>query len=267
MTIEHSLESIGPVEAKELLDKNVANRSLREKRVDQLADVMLAGNWRYNGEPIRISESGTLLDGQHRLAAVEKSGKTFEFMVIRGLPQDVMPTIDCGAKRTAADALRIIGAPEYNTTAAAIGAYLMGFYGLRIAATPVDVQNFYTENRETVDLAVEIAGSAGRFLGSGKLFVSVAIFMLKNDCDVNELRQFFRRLEDGELLSRGNPILTLRNKFITDRSIAHHMPHARDVRDRWAMVIRAWNAWRRGERVTRIVLSRTPAVWNPKLVR
>ena len=72
---------ITPKIAREMLTKNVCNRSFRHTWVSVLAQDMLNGNWELTPSPIIFDEDGTLIDGQHRLMAVEKSGVTCSFVV------------------------------------------------------------------------------------------------------------------------------------------------------------------------------------------
>lgn len=61
--------TITPEKAKTLLVMNTKNRKLSRKLVQKYASDMAAGRWPYNGDPIRVSVSNVLLDGQHRLEA------------------------------------------------------------------------------------------------------------------------------------------------------------------------------------------------------
>jgi len=88
------VEKITPEKAKEYLKKNVNNprgtNSLNLGTVRALADAMSAGLWELNGEAIEFDSNGFLKNGQHRLAAIIKSGKTIETVVIRGIDPSVM---------------------------------------------------------------------------------------------------------------------------------------------------------------------------------
>lgn len=104
----HTLEYITPARAAYLLTLNTGNRPLSVSRVRQMVRDMQAGNWLYNGKSILVSATNVLLDGQHRLTAVVESGVTIRSIVITGMPDDVMPTIDTNAQgRTTAQALVI----------------------------------------------------------------------------------------------------------------------------------------------------------------
>lgn len=97
---------IGPYEANAMLNRNYdGNRHIRESKVNELANMMLRGQYMLNGESIIIHEDGTLLDGQHRLAAVVKSGVSVDFLIvtIRGDKKGLYVTMDNGTKRIPAD--------------------------------------------------------------------------------------------------------------------------------------------------------------------
>jgi hypothetical protein len=70
-----AIETITPKQAQVILAHNDRNRSLASSRVTVYSGAMLAGEWRMNGETIKFNGDGTLLDGQHRLAAVVRSGQ------------------------------------------------------------------------------------------------------------------------------------------------------------------------------------------------
>lgn len=116
---------VGPDLAAELLDGNVANRPLSMVRVDNLAAAMLRGEWKFNGDAIRIAASGRLLDGQHRLNAIVKSGVEIECILVRGLPDDTFDTIDTGRPRKASDILSIAGLKNSTVSAAAAKMWLL----------------------------------------------------------------------------------------------------------------------------------------------
>jgi hypothetical protein len=68
---------ITPKKAKEILEKNTKNRRVRKAHVSRLSDMMIRGQWRDDiMPPIILGKGGVLIDGQHRLLAVVKSGRT-----------------------------------------------------------------------------------------------------------------------------------------------------------------------------------------------
>jgi hypothetical protein len=89
---------ITPEIASEMLNKNTNNyRRVTQSRVNQYARKMELGFWQENGEPIQFSKDGTLLNGQHRLAAIIKSNTTQKMVVVYDVDADVF---DSGKNRT-----------------------------------------------------------------------------------------------------------------------------------------------------------------------
>jgi hypothetical protein len=88
-----------------LKKRNTHNRTIRVLAVERYISDMKSGRWRLIGNPISFDESGTLLDGQHRLAAVAQSGIACEFFVVAGLSDDpgTWLSIDAGVPRAQAD--------------------------------------------------------------------------------------------------------------------------------------------------------------------
>jgi hypothetical protein len=106
--INFVLMQITPEIAKAFLAGNTDNRKLASRTVEVLARDMVNGGWRVTHQCIAISESGLLIDGQHRLSAVVSSGKTVPMYVAyyggeekaMGLP------IDLHKKRSHTDILK-----------------------------------------------------------------------------------------------------------------------------------------------------------------
>lgn len=73
-------------------------RKIDQARVTCYAADIKAGLWDLNGESIVFGASGKLHNGQHRLAAVIKAGKSIESVVVRGVPR-LTPNIDRGQPR------------------------------------------------------------------------------------------------------------------------------------------------------------------------
>lgn len=86
---------------------NYDNRKVKNRVVEKYAKMMENGEWQFSPETISISKAGRLLNGQHRLLAVVKSGVTCRFLIAAGFDDDVFKVLDRGATRTTADALRM----------------------------------------------------------------------------------------------------------------------------------------------------------------
>lgn len=88
-----------------LANHNHRNRPIRRPYIRRLADTMLRDEWRgFNGDAYRFDEHGELIDGQHRFAAMVKSGMGQWCLMLtlrRGLRGDHW---QCGASEHAPDA-------------------------------------------------------------------------------------------------------------------------------------------------------------------
>lgn len=94
------LVSITPELATQWLENNPLNRDIRDEHVQRLAHDIVVGQWVVNGDTVKRTSTGMLLDGQHRLWAVIEAGKAADMFVIDGIPEDAFHTIDTGvAKR------------------------------------------------------------------------------------------------------------------------------------------------------------------------
>jgi len=107
MAIESSIKYITPDIARLLLKNNATNRAVRKNRVQSYANLMRNGYFQTTHQGIAISETGKLLDGQHRLLACIQVNKPIAIMVTTGLNEDVFKNIDCGAMRSISDRTKL----------------------------------------------------------------------------------------------------------------------------------------------------------------
>jgi len=79
--IRFELVDITPDKAAEMLTRNRGNRKVTENQVRQYAVDMQQNNWRITHQPVAIGSDGNLIDGQHRLHAIVKSGVSVNMYV------------------------------------------------------------------------------------------------------------------------------------------------------------------------------------------
>lgn len=121
------IEQITPRKAAEYLSRNNNNRPLRERRVETMAADMTAGRWRLTHQGIAFNCDGSLRDGQHRLAAITRSGVTVAMWVFEGLGDDAMTFIDTHQSRTVGDVLHFRGHSIPHGGVAAVRRMVMPF--------------------------------------------------------------------------------------------------------------------------------------------
>lgn len=108
---------IGPKKAQMMMAKMAPNRHLSEAIVTKYANDMRAGFWRLTHEAIAFDTKGRLIDGQHRLAAIIKSGVTIIFLVMEGCDPKSIRNVNTGRVRTVGNQLEILGIKAGNRLA------------------------------------------------------------------------------------------------------------------------------------------------------
>lgn len=238
--------TITPDGAKKMLQKNFGNRTMSLRHVTFLANEIIGGRWKVNGDPIRFGKDGRLLDGQHRLAAVVKSGKPIESVVISGFGQDIFDTIDCGKKRCAADALSCLGEKNSVRVASAltlVDRYLtcrLGRSHSRVYSN-TEVEALLDKHpgiRESIMTGVKAKG-----LIFGSIVDACNYLFRQKDQDLAEL--FFRRVLRGISLSDNDPEYVLRSRLVKNATATAKL----DRITMFALCVKAWNAVRSGRKI------------------
>lgn len=249
--ITTEIVKITPEMATEWLGDNLNNRPQRDRRVQMYVRDMQNGAWRLNGDAIRFSETGRLLDGQHRLKAIELSGVTIESVVIRGLPDEAQATMDRGAARGMADQLHLSG--EKNATVLAalarrIVLWEAGFI-IRTKLTPTEAEMQDVINRHANIRHCTVYGANHRGDMRDVLPASHVAFglWLLTQCGGEQATFFFNRLSDGIELEEGSPIIALRRRLRKEHSIVgkYVNPNLN-----LALMVWAWNAYCRKRTLT-----------------
>lgn len=122
--MDFSLVEVSPaLSAKWLRDHNQSNpRTASASVVKRYAKDMIDGRWGMDPNPICFGPNDELLNGQHRLLAVEESGTTQKFWVARDCPADSV--FDIGKTRSTGDILQSHGVPSARKVGATVAAYM-----------------------------------------------------------------------------------------------------------------------------------------------
>lgn len=103
--IRSEIMVITPELANKLLEGNIGNRKIKQAVVKKYTDAILSGDFICTNNGIGLDKDGRLIDGQHRLTAVVKSGKSIKQVVCYytnpGTAKYI--PIDSGIKRTFSD--------------------------------------------------------------------------------------------------------------------------------------------------------------------
>lgn len=243
---------VTPAQAEEWLGRNDRNRNKKEFKVEQFARDMRAGNWQMTAEPVKFAWDGKLLDGQNRLTALVRAGRTVRMMVVFGLTHESQDVMDTGAARTPGDSLQIHGFA--NAQALAAMAKLMvlwktdRFYvdTAEQRVTHSEVQDFVRGNELAAFATAHCAGMRLTVLAPPSALA--AAFYITAMVDHEAAQEFFARLSDGVGLPSGSPILAARQRMQKIRNDKTKVTAIGFV----SLLIRTWNAWRAGRSMVTI---------------
>lgn len=218
-------ETITPETATKYLEKNTRNRPLIQPTVDRYASMMAQGHWLLTHQGVAFSESGALLDGQHRLSAIVKCGQPVTIMVSRGLPDgqqnginiDTMDVIDCGKTRTVGHQLGLShGVKNANLTAAACRCIAHICTAAKFAITTPQALSILDIYGPHIASVIETVGAFKPGRKSGVIGALAFARVTHRDATDN----FASQISNGENLKKGDPAFAFRAWLINSSQVA-----------------------------------------------
>lgn len=238
------LKTITPAIAKKLLENNIGNRTLTAWHVDELVKEIKAGRWKVNGDMIRISVSGRILDGQHRLTAVIKSGMTIQTWIMDGLDDDIFDTIDVGKRRSGSDTLGCLGEKNTYRLASAltlVDKYMTGRVEKNVTYSNGEIEELLAKYPEVRD-SIQTSGKARMLILPSVLDACHYLFSRKDPAAAN---LFFDRVTRGSGLDERDPEYVLRERLVAN-SLAKAKLSKTHI---FALCVKAWNHSRSGKKI------------------
>lgn len=252
-SIKTEVVTVTPERAQQLLEKNKNNRRISTKNLEKVEAIMSRGEWRLNGEAIKVSTSGRILDGQHRLMASVNTGTTFQTLIVYGLTDETQETMDSGKSRTLADILSLRGYKSTHSLAAIVTAIIRSeIYGIKSAVSSGTTARPITNQQAVRRLEIEpaIADLFNQIYGVTKVGlqgkIAGMLYYRLSEVDSEDADFFFERLASGSGLERNHPILTLRELLLRIKS----EKGASNTTYVTAVTVKAWNKFRAGEDCT-----------------
>jgi hypothetical protein len=251
---------ITPDMADVMLRKNDKNRNISKDVIDQYAGDMEDGAWRETMIPILLSTDGTLMDGQHRLRAIKRSGMAQMCFVCVVEDWSAMEAIDRGKKRTFGDYLKLKGKSSSTNLGGIISNYHKLIAFQRNDATRLNnlsiadlLATYESVDDEIWQEAVKASHKTDMFQLALRPSMPAFFVAACHQGDAEEAREFLNLVFSGENLSEGNPILTFRKSMMVLAS--ERGRGGRSLRGRMMMVVKAWNAWIRGAELRQIKMN------------
>jgi hypothetical protein len=236
------IQIITPEMAAHWLRNNTANRAVSRMLVKEYARAMLERRWRTNGETIKISSHGRLIDGQHRLMACIEANCSFESYVVMGIDNDTFDTVDIGRRRTAGDIIGIDGCRNATSVAAAIRWLKLireGSFKASNLKMSADEVRLFLASEPSVEISVAQIANVRNVMAPG---LAGALHYLFKERDGPAADLFFLDLATGSNLVSGDSVLILRERLLKDKMSRMRMAKTEIA----AICIRAWNHRRLG---------------------
>jgi hypothetical protein len=252
--LEFKKELITPSRAKELLEANINNRRVRQDVVNRYAQDILAGRWKEDtGEVIKISKSGIILDGQHRLFAIAKANIPIFLHIAYGVDDSVSDVLDTGSVRNASDVFKLNGIVNNGTIPGIIQFYNMvkndrfGWHK-NTTLTNAEILNKYYENEI---LWQEVFRASQRwYMSFAKILPRSIIggfYSRFRQIDSELAEQFMNELCAG-INTSNDTIRLLKDKLIKDKMSNKKLSTTLKM----IFIIKTWNCFIQGIEIKRL---------------
>lgn len=242
-------------------------RKIDERQVNKLIMAIQRKEWRINGAAIVFNEKGELIDGQHRLTAIYKSGQTVFSLVVTGIAKDeitfaslgdtkprrAQDFLHCRNVNVVASVLRTLWFMENKLLMFALkgkGHSRAMPKGLPTNPPVAEIVRLGRKHADAISELVDPISDAGRLTRSQSwcTFLMYYFATFRPPEEAAKAAIFFARLGDGVGLSADSPMLVLRKRCLEGNIGNLELP--RFVLQ--AMVLKALNAHLIGQRIERL---------------
>ncbi len=280
MSIKTEQVNVTPEMAGKWLDRHwqrIADSKFRQRpigmtRVLRYAQTMKDGQWKLTPEGLAFDEDDNLIQGQHRLEAVRKSGVTVAFMVSTGWPVETLKVLDQGANRKNAELLALKNgdyvpgyASRYAGTVSAMARIAYRGHSATLTFANLEYMLEKLGLKENIDAIMK---KSPNYL---KDFASAVVAPLAYYHTVRPKKalEFAEGLFNYET-TKGSPIWLYMNWIKSGRAVAMEPgKHVHLYQRKMAGICACIRAWDENATITRVVAQPEVIEWlseqNPKL--
>lgn len=263
--------NVTPLMAEDIMTRNVKNRQLKYETVFQYDAEMREDEWEYTNEStVGTDINGHLIDGQHRLMAIIKSGTAQDLVIFTGLREKARAKMNIGRLRTGGDTMSMMGIGDPNQSAANVSLIVnMITYNWpkpnkkgRGGVTNADIAEFMSneDNAERIKHAYTMTEKVFH-KNAPKLMsktIWTAMFYLLTLKKKAAAEEFFTRLSTFEKVGTGDetsPIYYLRKMLDNWGRNAKLQPAGFwGTVQRMRYIITAWNHYVAGETIDKLIV-------------
>jgi hypothetical protein len=228
-----------------MIESNTSNRNLRSRVVDAYARDMTSGHWETTHQGIAISSCGKVIDGQHRLHALKKSGyPPIKMLVVTGLKFEVQKYVDQQAKRNIRDVLRVSFDANFSHHAPAIARLLIGIdQSEHINPTASEIADKVGEYMDEIEIITNATKSKKSFFAAAYLAGFVRV-LKENPEREPDILAFVKSVQDGVMLTKLDPAFHLRSFLINTKGSSQG---GSMIKERYLKTVKATNAHLEGK--------------------
>lgn len=243
-----------PVLAQQLLDRNPVNRPVNRRNSADLASDIVSGRFEFNGESIIVSNTGVLLDGQHRCQQVLATGTPIETVICFGPKEAARFTIDTGKSKTVANFLSMKGRSYSHILGPAASYYLQwSEHGIVSPTGDARVPTKQAvlaaiDELKGLDISVEFTSTAIKSPVRSHAVLAFCHYVFKKKAGAEAADHFIGKVIEGNDLKRGDAVLYCRNRLMAANS---------GIRSdsRIELIFKCWNAYRLGHSINHLKLN------------
>lgn len=245
---------VTPEIASALLGTMGVNRPISAVNVDRFVSLIRSGGMKTTHQGLAFDVNGKLIDGQHRLHAVIKSGLPIKVMATFGMDASTFDALDRGRARTVGDDLDISSiatGTDANVIAAACKAILHFDAGRLPWTTGMRLET--SEALKIINrhpLLPTVAELVKSKQGGLRMPLSAiaAFFTLFYEVDSAKAEAFLDAVMVGNNLSEGDPAHAFRHQTLSDAQ-GKGFRTAANRNAAMVRIVRAWNATCEGRKV------------------
>jgi hypothetical protein len=235
---------------------NEGNRPIKPASIRSYGEDMQTQNWDLTGEPVKFSDARKFRDGQNRLYASIRTGCAFPTDVRFGISDASFSKMDRGKSRSSEDVLHIAGFHDTRTLSSAVrwvALYDQDKVKSRGGFKPDEVLTFV--KGRYADLPNEIARARKIYdTTTQPRGMVTALLFLARRANPEKAKAFADAFELGNYAGPFTPlkhaIQRLEQIRVQTQGRVHELV-------RFAILIKAWNAYVEGKRT-----SKASMIWN-----
>lgn len=257
------LMTISPKMAREWVKKTKKNRSVIPSNLDRLKHAVVTEEFEVTGDTIKFDRDGNLIDGQHRLLACAETGIPIKSLVVFGLDPEVFDKIDRGARRTPGHVLSAEGIKNASTVSAMVTAITgiskamsSGKTPLRrtwssTAVNPWEVRSFVLEHEKEIYRSISVVRRNEKWTALRPASTFAALhFLLCQVAPADTVDEFFAAISTG---GSGDTTLDACHQVLLEAALKKRKD--RTLAWKAAITLKAWNLWRQGKKVRRLMFA------------